>query len=382
MKRKTMALLLGLTVMFSASLTFAAAEEEGYEQEAYSEETAAQDSIAVYPPKTEISRGNLEREAPNEENQVHSYLTGQLTDVSVAQKRPMAVMINNIINAIPQAGISRAGVIYEAPVEGDITRLMAIFEDYSGLDKIGPVRSCRDYYIDFAMEFDALYTHFGQAVYAFDLLNSDMVSNISGLQYQEAAGELNGYAGEDIFYRTDDRPAPHNAYTSAEGLDTAIERKGYSLQLDDDYTGHFKFAADTETVSYTDGTASYIQPSLYSNQPYFEYDASTGLYNRFQYGEAQIDETTGEQLTCTNIIIQYCKVLPYDDNGYLNVDTNAGGDAILFTGGTYQYATWEKDSDWGPARYYDAQGNEISINQGKTWVCIVQDTRSQDTAFN
>ncbi|MDO4344415.1 MAG: DUF3048 domain-containing protein [Eubacteriales bacterium] len=329
-------------------------------------------------PKTQISRGNAQRETANQEGQVHSYLTGKLTSQEIAYTRPMAIMINNIINAMPQAGLSKAEVVYEAPVEGAITRLLAIFEDYSELEKIGPVRSCRDYFIDFAMEFDALYTHYGQAVYAFDLLNSDMVDNISGLQYQEAAGEINGYAGEDIFYRTDDRPAPHNAYTSYEGLMRAVERKEYDMALDDDYSGHFKFASDGETVSYSEGTASYIRPSLYSNEPYFQYDGESGQYLRFQYGDAQIDELTWNQLAYDNVIIQYCQIRPYDDNGYLDVNTNSGGEAILFTRGTYTTATWKKDSDWGPARYYDASGNEITINQGKTWVCIVQDTLKGD----
>lgn len=360
MKKTTLSLILGMTIAAGAALPA---------------------SAQWYEPKTDIQRGNVERETPNEENQVHSYLTGQLTDAQIAQKRPVSIMINNIINAIPQAGLENAGVIYEAPVEGDITRLLAIFEDYQNLEKIGPVRSCRDYFIDFAMEFDAIYTHFGQAVYAFDLLNSEMVNNISGLQYQEAAGEINGYAGEDIFYRTDDRPAPHNVYTSAEGLQTAIDRKGYSMEFDDDYTGHFNFAEDGQIVSCVDGTATYIRPSLYSNEPYFEYDETLGVYRRFQYGDAQIDELTGNQLTFTNVIIQYCDVVPYDDNGYLDVDTNAGGEAIVFTNGTYEYATWRKDSDWGPARYYDAQGNEMILNQGKTWVSIVANNRSQDTMF-
>lgn len=405
MKRKMLAFIFGAAMVVSSTVPVLAEDtyyddsvyyDDTYYDDTYYDETYYDDSVyyddtyyddtyyeePVYDDTSYTEEQTVEqRETPDANNQVHSYLTGKLTNADVAFKRPMAVMINNIINAIPQCGLSRAAVIYEAPVEGEITRLMAIFEDYSGLDKIGPIRSCRDYYIDFALEFNALYTHFGQAVYAFDLLNSDLVDNISGLQYQEAAGELNGYCGEDIFYRTDDRPAPHNAYTSAAGLDTAIARKEYSLELDDDYMGHFKFAADGETVSYTDGTATYIQPSLYSNKPHFEYDAATGLYKRFQYDGTQIDEMTGEQLGFNNVIIQYCPIVPYDDNGYLNIDTNAGGEAILFTNGTYQRATWVKDSEWGPARYYDANGNEIRINQGTTWVCIVQDTKSGDTSF-
>ena len=158
------------------------------------------------------------------------------------------------------------------------------------------------------------------------------------------------------------------------------------MELDNDYTGHFKFAADGETVTYSEGTATHIVPHQYSNHPYFDYDETTQKYLRSEYpdrsaGAAQIDESTGNQLSFDNVIIQYCEIQNYDDHGYLNINTNSGGDAILFTKGTYQHATWEKNSDWGPARYYDADGNEIAINQGKTWVCIVQDTKKDDTSF-
>lgn len=94
---------------------------------------------------------------------------------------------------------------------------MGIFEDYDGMEKIGSVRSCREYYVHFAKEFDALYVHYGQAVYACEILNSN-IDNISGLSSQEGFGQLYGYAGEETFYRTDDRPSPHNCYTSADRL--------------------------------------------------------------------------------------------------------------------------------------------------------------------
>ena len=367
--------------------------EEYYDDGSYSEEYSDDSSESAgssdswyQTPRTDIQRGGGERETPDENGQIHSYLTGQLTDAEIALQRPVAVMINNIINALPQSGIENASVIYEAPVEGEITRMMAIFDSVDGIDKIGPVRSCRDYYIDWALEFDAIYVHYGQAVYAYDLLNSDMVNNISGLQYQDSVGELNGYAGEDVFFRSSDRVAPHNCYTSGEGILKGIERKGYSMELDNDYTGHFKFAADGETVTYPEGTATHIVPHKYTNYPFFDYDTTTEKYLRSEYpdrsaGAAQIDDTTGDQLAVDNVIIQYCEIQNYDDHGYLNINTNSGGDAILFTKGTYEHATWVKDSDWGPAKYYDADGNEIAINQGKTWVCIVQDTRKDDTSF-
>ena len=91
-------------------------------------------------------------------------------------------MLNNIKAGTPQAGIGQASVIYEAPMEGaDVTRLMPLFENWQNLDTIGYIRSSRDYFVYSALEFDAIYAHFGQATpYVGDLLNSDLVDNISG----------------------------------------------------------------------------------------------------------------------------------------------------------------------------------------------------------
>ena len=293
---------------------------------------------------SDSSESSTEAESLAPDAQVRSKLTGRLVDAEVGTKRPMAIMLNNIYDACPQAGIEEAGIVYEAPVEGGLTRLMGIFEDYRGMEKIGSVRSCRDYYIDFAKEFDAVYIHYGQAVYAMNKLNAEGTDNISGLQYQDQAGAVSGYCGEDIFYRTSDRPAPHNVYISEEGIKTAMERNGYRNSV---------------------------------NKPWFEYNAEAGYYNRFQYGEAQIDQNTNDQLAVTNIIFQVCQWQNYDDHGYLNIDTQSGGDMYYFTKGGYEKGTWKKEDPENPdsrAVYYDADGNEITLNQGRTWVCIIQDS--------
>ncbi len=305
-----------------------------------------------------------------------SYLTGEKIDEDLHNRRPFAVMLNNIINACPQAGIEEASVVYEAPVEGAITRLMGIFEDVSGMEKIGSVRSCRTYYPMYAREFDAIYTHYGQAVYAVELLNTDKVNNISGLASQEGAGQIYGYAGEDIFYRSSDRPAPHNCYTSGDRLDAACTKLGYRRLLEDTYEPKFSFVKDEESVSFDDGTAVTIKPGYQVNKPWFEY--RDGKYYRYQYGDAQIDQLTNEQLTYTNVIFQLSKWENYDDHGYLNIDTLSGGDAYIFTNGTYEKGTWSRASEDAPAHYFDSEGNPIKLNQGKTWVCIIQDTYAED----
>ncbi len=305
-----------------------------------------------------------EEEIP--EGMVKSYLTGEHVPEAQGRRRPVAIMLNNIIDACPQYGISRAGVVYEAPVEGNITRLMGIFENYDDLEKIGSVRSCREYYIFFATEFNALYAHYGQAAYAVPYLEQDFIHNLSGLSN----------FGGDIYYRTTDRKAPHNAYTSYDGIQRGIVDYGYSQEYDADYDGHYQFAKVGESIDLEDANgatpANVVRFDCFDhNKPWFEYDPSTQKYKRFQFGDIQIDEMTGEQLTFDNILIQYTSYEPYDNHGYLNLDVIYGGQGKYITHGKAIDVRWEKDAPWGKTHYITMQNQEITMNTGTTMVEIV-----------
>ncbi len=316
---------------------------------------------------------------------VRSYLTGKLVPESIGRTRPVAIMINNIQDALPQSGIANAEVVYEAPVEGSITRLMGIFEDYQDVERIGSVRSCREYYVFFAREFDAVYCHYGHAVYATHVLNLSDTLRLSGM----GDYDLN-YEGEgDVtYYRSDDFPSPHNVFTNYEMLQAGIDYKGYDMSYPADYTGHYKFADDDNPVTLDNGvTANYVSPGYSYNEPYFTYDSETGKYTRYQYGDVQIDYLTGKALTYNNIIFEYCDWSKWDDNGYLDINVYAGGSGKYITNGKAIDITWKKDGvegnivdqdagvypseAFGVTHYYDSDGNEITLNQGKTWVCIV-----------
>ena len=292
---------------------------------------------------------------------VKSYLTGEDVSESIGRRRPIAVMLGNDVNGAPQSGIANAGVIYEAPVEGSITRLMAIIEDYDNIPRIGSVRSCRDYYLRYANEFNAIYAHYGQAVYALPYFEQHVIDNLNGLTLGNA------------YYRTTDRVAPHNAYTDAAHLQAGIQSQGYSQQYKDDYTGHFQFAPEGTEVTLDEGASANVVKldNFTYNHPWFEYNAETKEYSRFQYDAPQVDQNTNEQLTCSNIILQYSQYQPYDENGYLNVNTSSGGAGKYITRGKAIDITWSKDSEWGTTHYYDANGQEIQLNPGKTWVEIV-----------
>lgn len=358
MKKYTAAL---LTLFFLATALLGGCGQEkepAIVEEITTTQRAPQEPLTTVPePETTTSESH--------EGMVRSRLTGEWVDEAIGTRRPVAVMLNNIIDAVPQSGIEQAGVVYEAPVEGALTRLMGIFEDYDNLDKIGSVRSCRLYYIYFAKEFDAVYTHFGQAIYAESLLNSSKVDNLNGLQ-------LDG----SCFYRTKDRVAPHNAYIGAEGIAKGIEKYGYRTEYEEGFEKHYQFNQDSSTeVELKDGqTANKVAPGYAVNKPWFEYNEDDKLYYRFQYGDKQIDDLTGNQLAYKNIIMQVVDYYDYGD-GYLYITTTGSGSGKYITNGKAVDITWKKDEEFGITRYYDAQGKEITLNTGKTWVCIIQDNR-------
>lgn len=324
------------------------------------EETSEAETTAAPPPETEV-----ETEAETEpqerveiDGKIKSYLTGEMVDVKKADRRPLAVMMSNDKQALPQYGINRAGVVYEAPVEGGMNRYMAIVEDYDDLERIGSVRSCRTYYTYFAREFDAIYAHYGQSTFAKPYLKN--VDNINGLEG----------VGGNAYYRSGDRKSPHNAYASFEKLQTVMDRLGYSQEYDEEYEGHYRFARNGEEVALENSLEAWrIYPGYVMNEPYFEYNEEDGLYYRYQYGGPH--EGDEGQIAVKNIIFQYCAAGHYATTQYLNIDVHTPQYGYYITGGRAIPLSWEKDGQFGVTHYYNTENEEITLNQGKTWVCII-----------
>lgn len=369
-----------VVIIINAYATTAAGSGGNKPEVSQADPTMAPTPVPTMEPDEPEEKDAEEEDDGLEDGQMRSFLSGLPVDKEIGMRRPIAVMLNNLKAAQPMCSISRADVVYEFVVEGAITRLMALFEDYKDLDKIGSVRSCREYFVYTELEFDAIYCHYGQASYAVDLLNSDYVDNLNGL----------GKEGDTVYYRTTDRKAPHNAYTSAEGIDAGIDMMGYRRNHYEDYKGKFKFCDLDKKVTNEDGMKiTYMAPNYKINKPWFEYDEKREQYGRFQYDEPQIDELTGEQIFFDNVIFQYNKWAQLDEKDYLAFDCHSGGVIQYFTHGRMVPGIWLRDIkqahngnvDMCPIRYYDLEGNELEINNGKTFICVIQDTDIQNVTI-
>ncbi|MCM1062977.1 MAG: DUF3048 domain-containing protein [Eubacterium sp.] len=313
---------------------------------------------------------------PPHSGMVRSRLTNEWVDANVADTRPIAVMIPNESAAIPHYSLSEASVIYEANVEGRMSRMMAIYEGWQNLSKIGNIRSLRTYYAYWAFEWDAFIVHYGGPYFINDLMAESTTQHIDG----------NLGSDSIAFYRDSSRAVPHNGYTTGAGLAKVIQQKGYPLSyrgLTDSYHYNFttksspnaltQYGSDAQNATYIDMSGCYPLTRCY-----FEYNENDGLYYRSQHLSGgtdgpHLDGSNNEQLSFKNIIVQYVK---YEDlgDGYLVFQCHdTTRDGWYFTNGKGIHINWEKTSDYGATRYYDDYGNEILMNTGKTMICVVEE---------
>lgn len=322
-------------------------------------------------PEEEEAKDTFE-DLPPEEGMVRSRVTNEWVPEDVNDRRPIAVMIPNTKTA-SHYGISNADVLYECNVEGSFTRLMAVFQDWRNFDRIGNVRSCRDYYVYWAFEWDALYVHFGGPFYINEVISrTDDIDGITSSNFWRA---------KDVNNSTD------NAFVDTAGILADIDKLGYDTRFRDGYADekHYNFAPANEPndlSQYTDAIKADkvdMSPTYPITNCYFVYNSETGLYDRYQHisntsDGPHVDLATGKQLAFKNLLIQNTYYEVRDDKGYLAFQCHdTTRDGWFFTNGKGIHVNWKKTSDYGATRYYDDDGNEIELNTGKTMVCIVED---------
>lgn len=300
-----------------------------------------------------------------------------------SNQRPIAVMIDNNIGNGRHAGLQESYINYEIIVEGGLTRIMAVFKD-KDVSLIGPVRSSRHYFLDYALESDVIYAHYGWSTYAQNDIRTLGVNNINGL-YDDYP-----------FWRDQSIAAPHNVFTSTEKLYDYAKQKNYNttttnwklLNYTTDEVNLNEPISTTTQVNPETGkkekvpvtregllTAnSVVIPYSYYQTRSYTYDAERKVYLRYMNDTPHIDKVSGQQLYYKNVIIQQVTNSQLDSEGRQDLNTTGSGNGYYITNGYAVPIHWTKSSRSAKTIYKYSDGSKVQINDGNTFVQIMPTT--------
>lgn len=292
-------------------------------------------------------------------------------------KRPVAVMVNNVEPALPQHGVEEADIIFEIPVEGDLTRLMALYGDYTQVPKICSVRSCRDYFPAIAMGYDAFYIHWGMDESVRGYVNGlgidrlDGMNNDGGLYGRDSARKSAGYALE------------HTGYFDGTALAPVLE-DGYRLDLADGYKEPtFNFCEMEENIVPDGDSCIKADVNFGAARCTLTYDNESKEYKKDINGHAHIDGNSGNQLSFKNAFIIETSISMRDDGVHKHVEWQGGDDSVAYylSEGKVQKVHWKKEggTEAGRLIFFDDAGKEITVNRGKSYVAITYPERTTIT---
>lgn len=287
---------------------------------------------------------------------------GELVTADRATESPVGVMVENLPTTRPQSGLGAARLVYETLAEGGVTRFLVVVYPSDLTGKVGPVRSARHYYVDWAEELGVPYAHAGGSPQALQQIARNQVPDLNGI------GNAWRY-----FWRDRQRAAPHNLFTDGEHVTQAIRE----LSL------HGR--ADVTPWSYADPPSP--RPTLtaraievdFSGQAYavrYEYDQSANSYRRFNGGQPHVDKSTDQQLSAANVVVQFVpRPTSLGEKGRIDIETVGQGRALVFNNGTVVKGAWKKSSVRERTEFVAADGLPVTFNRGTTWVAVVPEDR-------
>jgi hypothetical protein len=296
-----------------------------------------------------------------------SELTGEPIDESLKDQRPIAAMVDNEKMALPHYGTAEADVVYElmnSTKNDRITRLMCLVKDWEKIEQLGSIRSTRPTNIVLAAEWNAVVCHDGGPFYINDYFAREPFKEHFSGGFKRV---VNGKATE------------FTEYIMTGNLDSKFDASGYSKTYNENRfkdDSHFNFTPyGTEVDLSSMGTVSDVKEAVLPfkhNQSTLKYNESTGKYEYNEYGSLHKDAEDGEPLAFTNVILQDTSFAQLDENGYLVYNyLNTDQPGYYLTGGKCIPIKWSKTSETDHTRYYDKDGNEITINTGKTYIGLI-----------
>lgn len=281
------------------------------------------------------------------------------------------VMLDNHMDARPQNDLAEASIVYEAPVEGNFTRFMAVYPIDAEAKKAGPVRSARPYFLDWVSEYgEAMYMHVGGSPEALEEIKTYGIF------------DMNEFYRGWYFWRDNNRYAPHNTYTSSLLWNKAWEDYSSVVSTGSQQAGSEQVSAEEESVyegwqfggveacaeNCINEITVTFSPVIFAAE--WKYNSSTEKYARYQSGYVHKD-ADGDEIAADNIIIQRVDTTVLDEVGRLRMETLGSGEALIFTAGNMIQGEWKKAEREARTRFYDSEGKEVILRGGKTWVEVV-----------
>jgi hypothetical protein len=270
-------------------------------------------------------------------------------------KKPLAVMVENMSTIRPQSGLSQACMVFEALAEGGITRFLVIYGGERSVKKIGPVRSARPYYVSIADAFNPVYAHCGFSTEGGKKIKGTGIDN-----FDQFYNPLS-------FWRDNSRKAPHNLFTSTKLLYRGAKKRGYSSTAN--YNG-FSFKSNEKKNSKKKQVIG-INFSFSGYYVSYEYSPETNSYNRFNAHVLQKDANNNKTISPKNVIVIFA---PTNNaiGDTLNINVEGTGKALYFIDGKTIKGSWEKPDASTQFTFYDSHQKVVRLNRGQTWVEVVK----------
>jgi hypothetical protein len=290
-------------------------------------------------------------------------LTGAPVTEDVAARHVVAVMIDDLSVARPQSGLSQADVVWQAPAEGGIPRYMALFQSV-GPTSVGPIRSSRLYYIAWAAEWRSVYAHSGGSPQALALLRSSQGKG-------KVVYNADEFRWSRYLYRVKYRNPPHNVYSDAKNLQKLSKRVG--AKPVPGQAPVWIFAPDAPLDQRPVG-GKIVVPYL-ANKITYTYDRETNTYKRSVSVEGkEYDAGTKPKtrIAPKNVVVMRVVFVPLGDRKHrLDGQVTGSGTAWVSTNGVTTKGTWRKKSFTSPTRFYAADGKQIPLTIGQTFIQVV-----------
>ena len=307
-------------------------------------------------------------------------LTGEAVEQDISKNRPIAVMLNNIRQSLPQSGNSQADVLYEVPEEGGITRIMALYQDITDVGYLGSIRSTRPYYVQLAVAADSILVHAGGSGKAYKTIQKYMKkSDFTDLDFLSKDTRT----AETIFWREQSRfdagyASEHTLFTSSDKIQEYLEEHQEEIRLDhkDNYQFVHTFSQDATPTDGLDGKELNVNFSGYKSTS-FTYSEESEKYLVSQFDSAYMDEAAGQQVAVTNVIVILTDITETGNaKNHVDIDIVGRGNGYYFNGGKYEPIIWSKVDVRDTYKFYKADGKTLfDLGVGKTFVCIVDKSR-------